>query len=304
MTLLPPSVPSLATLQVHFGGQRVCCGRHHHRKVWHVKAGCGATAAFRRLHICGQGGGKAGKRLPDAKQGSCRRWHGRGVEALLHPRGGQLARLGLDIGKRLQRRSERCGCGHQAVWAVVQAEGGTNSKEIGWPGSEGLSPQGGRGRTHGVSPRERRRYQNGVEASSWGASRLRPEEYNQWNCGFEELAFRRQALWRGWAEVEGCRIHVSFAGEKNTVALTIFFPHILASTIPDNFQPTKVLNRMLCQDQEWRAGSCPLRRWLHRAFEVEQEHHSWMNGRFYGQKQYIYIHIILNIKYDVYIYIY
>ena len=37
------------------------------------EAGCGATAAFRRLHICGQGGGKAGKRLPDAEQGSCRR---------------------------------------------------------------------------------------------------------------------------------------------------------------------------------------------------------------------------------------
>jgi hypothetical protein len=28
------------------------------------------------------------------------------------------------------------------------------------------------------------------------------------------LAFRRQALSRGWAEAEGCRIHVSFAGEK------------------------------------------------------------------------------------------
>ena len=31
---------------------------------------------------------------------------------------------------------------------------------------EGLSPPGGRGRTHGVFPRERRRHQNEVEASS------------------------------------------------------------------------------------------------------------------------------------------
>ena len=82
------------------------------------------------------------------------------------------------------------------------------------------------------------------------------------------------------------------AGMSQHPAFTIFFPHILASTIPDNFQPTKVLNRMLCQVQEWRAGSCPLRRWLHRAFEVEQEHHSWMNGCFYGQKQYIYTYYI------------
>ena len=56
---------------------------------------------------------------------------------------------------------------------------------------------------------------NEVEASSWGASRLRPEENNQFKSGFEALAFRRQALSRGWAEVEACRIHVSFAGEKN-----------------------------------------------------------------------------------------
>ena len=166
---------------------------------------------------------KQGNDFWTLQQGSCRRWHGAGVEALLHPRGGQLARLGLDTAKRFQRRSERCGCGHQAGWAVVQGEGGTNWKEIGWPGSEGLSPPGGRGRTHGVSPRERRRHQNEVEASSWGASRLRPEENNQWNCGFEALAFRRQALSRGWAEVEGCRIHASFAGEKNCDAWDVLW---------------------------------------------------------------------------------
>ena len=106
---------------------------------------------------------------------------------------------------------------------MVEAEGGTNSKEIGWPGSEGLSPQGGRGRTHGVSPRERRRHQNGVEASSWGASRLRPEEYNQFKGGFEALAVRREALWRGWAEVDGWRIHASFAGEKKCGAWDVLW---------------------------------------------------------------------------------
>ena len=73
-----------------------------------------------------------------------------------------------------------------------------------------------------VSPRERRGDRNEVEASSWGASRLRPEEYNQFKGGFEALAFRRQALWRGWAEVEGWRIHVSFAGEKRMWRLRCF----------------------------------------------------------------------------------
>ena len=137
--------------------------------------------------------------------------------------GGNLRDLDLILRKRLQSRSERCGCGHQAGWAVVQPEGGTNWKEIGWPGSEGLSPQGGWGRTHGVSPKQQADNPNDFESSSWGASRLRPEEYNQWNCGFEALAFRRQALSRGWAEVEGCRIHVSFAGEKNCGAWDVLW---------------------------------------------------------------------------------
>ena len=61
------------------------------------------------------------------------------------------------------------------------------------------------------------------EASSWGATRLRPEEYNQFRCGFEALAFRRQALSRGWAEVEGCRVHVSFAGENNCGAWDVLW---------------------------------------------------------------------------------
>ena len=39
------------------------------------------TTTFRRLHVCGHGDREAGKRLPDAEQGSCRRGHRAGVEA-------------------------------------------------------------------------------------------------------------------------------------------------------------------------------------------------------------------------------
>ena len=207
-------------VQAHFGGQRVCCGRHHHRKVY-IRLVVVRPLPFEDFTSVVKEVAKQGNDFRTLNKVLAERWHGRGVEALLHPRGGQLARLGLDTGRRLQRRSERCGCGHQAGWAVVQGEGGTNWKEIGWPGSEGLSPQGGRGRTHGVSPKQQADDPNEVEASSWGASRLRPEENNQFKSGFEALAFRRQALSRGWAEVEGCRIHVSFAGEK-TVTLEMF----------------------------------------------------------------------------------
>ena len=48
------------------------------------------------------------------------------------------------------------------------------------------------------------------------------EENIQFKRGFEALAFRRQALSRGWAEVEGCRIHVSFAVERKLWRLRCF----------------------------------------------------------------------------------
>ena len=52
-----------------------------------------------------------------------------------------------------------------------------------------ISPQGGRGRTHGVSPKQQADDPNDFESSSWGASRLRPEEYNQWNCALKHWHF-------------------------------------------------------------------------------------------------------------------
>ena len=128
--------------------------------------------------------------------------------------GGNFRALDLIL-RNVPREGQK---GADAVIKQVEqwgGEGGTNWKEIGWPGSEGLSPQGGRGRTHGVYSRERRGDRNEVEASPWEASRLRPDESNQVKSGFEALAFHRQALSRGWAEVQGCRIHVSFAGERN-----------------------------------------------------------------------------------------
>ena len=74
MTLLPPSVPSLATSPTTM--PRASSFWRSACLAWQTslpKAGGGATAAFRRLHVCGQGGGEAGKRLPDAEEGSCRR---------------------------------------------------------------------------------------------------------------------------------------------------------------------------------------------------------------------------------------